>query len=272
MLQQRLAERFTLTGVVARHLEGRAGHAHRLRGDADAPAFEVGQGDAVTVTLLAQALGDRYAQVLEGDLAGVRGMLAELVLDAHHLVAGAVGRHDEGADAALAGRRIGDGEDDHRAGVLAGGDELLGAVEHVAVAVATGAGAQVAGVGAGLRLGEGEGADLLAARQRDEEAALLLVVAEAQDRHAAHRVVHAHDGRAGAVAGGDFLQGHGVAQVAGLRAAPVFRHQHAHEPQLAHLGDGLGRETVLAVPLGGKGLQPFPGELAGHVADLHVLL
>ncbi|MNE32408.1 hypothetical protein D3C80_1260190 [compost metagenome] len=199
-------------------------------------------------------------------------MLAELVLDAHHLVAGAVGRHDEGADAALAGRRIGDGEDDHRAGVLAGGDELLGAVEHVAVAVATGAGAQVAGVGAGLRLGEGEGADLLAARQRDEEAALLLVVAEAQDRHAAHRVVHAHDGRAGAVAGGDLLQRQGIGLVAGVAAAQLLRYQHAEEAELAHLADRLGGIAMLAIPLLGERAQALLGELASHLADTQLIV
>ena len=49
--------------------------------------------------------------------------------------------------------------------------------------------------------------------------------------------------------------------------APLLRHQHAHKAQLAHLGDGLGREAMLAVPVGGEGLKPFLGELAGHVAD-----
>ncbi|MNQ72638.1 hypothetical protein D3C85_873480 [compost metagenome] len=272
VLDDRLAEGHPLVGIVARRLERRASHAHRLGGDADAPALEVAQGDAVALALLAQAQAGRDAQLIELDLAGVRGVLAELVLDPHHRVPRCVSGHDKGADALLAGCRIGHGEDDHHPGVAARGDELLAAIEHIVFAVAPGAAAQVTGIRTGLGFGEGEGAEHPALGQRAEEALLLLIAAVFQDRHAAHRVVHAHDGRAGAVAGGDFLQGHGVAQVAGLRAAPVFRHQHAHEPQLAHLGDGLGRETVLAVPLGGKGLQPFPGELAGHVADLHVLL
>ncbi len=68
-------------------------------------------------------------------------MLAELVLHPHHLITRAIGRHDKGTDTALAGVRIGHREDDHRAGMLTGGNELLGAVEHVMIAVATGAGA-----------------------------------------------------------------------------------------------------------------------------------
>ncbi|MDT4856415.1 hypothetical protein FQZ97_908040 [compost metagenome] len=55
VLDDRLAEGLALVGVVARRLEGRAGHAHRLCGDADAAAFEVGQGDAVALALRAQA-------------------------------------------------------------------------------------------------------------------------------------------------------------------------------------------------------------------------
>ena len=255
-------------GVVARRLERRARHADRLGGDADAAAFEVGQGDAVTLALLAQAQRGRDTQVVEGQLAGVRGVLAELVLDPHHLVAGRVGGHDERADAALSGIRIGDREDDHHPRVAARSDELLGTVQHVVVTVAAGAGLQEARVGTGLRLGQGEGAEHRTLGQRTEEALLLLGAAELVDRHAADRVVHAHDGRAGAVASGDLLEGHGVGQVPGLRAAPFLGHQHAEEAEVGHLADRLGRETVLAVPVGGERFQPFLGELPRHVTDL----
>ncbi|MCY1293626.1 hypothetical protein D9M70_428910 [compost metagenome] len=268
VLDDRLAEGLALVGVVARRLEGRTRHADGLRGDADAPAFQVGQGDAVALPLLAQAQGRRDAHVVELDLAGIGRMLAELFLHPHHLESGGVGGHDEGADALLAGLRVGDREDDHHSSMAAGGDELLGAVQHVVVTVAAGAGAQVAGIRPGLGLGEGEGADHLAAGQGTQEALLLLLAAVLEDGHAAHRVVHAHDGGAGAVTGGDLLQGHGVGQVAGGRAAPLFRHQHAEEAQLRHLTDGLGGEAMLAVPVGGEGLQPLLGELPRHVADL----
>ena len=55
----------------------------------------------------------------EGDLASVGGMQAELVFDAHDLVAGRVRRHEEGGNALLAGVGIGDGEDDDDVAVLA---------------------------------------------------------------------------------------------------------------------------------------------------------
>ena len=56
----------------------------------------------------------------------------------------------------LAGVRVGHREDDRDVGVLAAGDELLGAVQHPAVAVAARPRLDRGGVGAGLRLGQAE--------------------------------------------------------------------------------------------------------------------
>ncbi|MCY1401816.1 hypothetical protein D9M71_169400 [compost metagenome] len=179
-------------------------------------------------------------------------MLTQLVLHAHHPVAGGIGGDDEGADAVLAGGRVGHGEDHHHPGVFGGGDELLTAVQHIVVAVAARAGLQRAGIGARLRFGEGESTEHLAVCQRHEELAFLRLAAELGDGHAAHRVVHAHDGRAGTVAGGDFFQGQGQAHMAGLRTAPLFRHQHAEKAQLAHFLQGVSGEAVFAVPFGRK--------------------
>ena len=77
-----------------------------------------------------------HAAVLEQDLRGVAGVLAELVFEARDDVARRRRRHDEGADALLAGGLVGDRHDDRDVAVLAAGDELLDAVEHVVVAVA----------------------------------------------------------------------------------------------------------------------------------------
>ncbi|MNJ48878.1 hypothetical protein D3C77_440850 [compost metagenome] len=121
------------------------------------------------------------------------------------------------------------------------------------IAVTPGAGLQAAGIGTGLRLGQGKGAEHGAAGQRCEELLLLLVVAKLEDGHAAHRVVHAHDGRAGTIAGGDFFQSHGVGHVTGVATAPLLRHQHAEQAQPGHLLDCLFREAMFAVPLFGKG-------------------
>ncbi len=192
-------------------------------------------------------------------------MQAKLVLDADDLIAGRIGRHDEGGDALLAGIGIGDGEDDDDMAVLARGDELLGAVEHIVIAVAARAGAQVGGVGAGLRLGQRKAADPFAARKLRQEALLLLLGAEFQDRHAADRAVDAHDGRARPVAGGDFLEGHGIGDGAGVRAAIGFRHQHAEQAEFAHLLQLLAWERhAIAVAVGRTRRQPLAGEVAGQ--------
>jgi len=84
--------------------------------------------------------------------------------------------------------------------------------------------------------------------------------------------MYAHDGRAGPVAGGDFFQGHGVGQVAGVATAPLFRHQHAEKAQFGHFADGLLGKAVLAVPLGRERFQAFLGELSGRVADLQLFV
>ncbi|MNG03206.1 hypothetical protein D3C84_862750 [compost metagenome] len=136
------------------------------------------------------------------------------------------------------------------------------------VAVQFGPGFQTTGIGTGLGLGQGERAEHRTAGQRLEEAFFLIVVAVMQDRHTTHRVVHAHDGRAGAVARSDFFQGHGVRKVPGIATAPLFRHQHAEETQCGHFADGFLGETVLTVPLGGERFQAFLGKVPGRVANL----
>src|SRR5690349_6394266 len=64
----------------------------------------------------------------------VAAVLAHLVLEPRDAVAGRRGGHDEGADAALAGRLVRHRHHDRDIAVLAAGDELLHAVEHVVVA------------------------------------------------------------------------------------------------------------------------------------------
>ncbi|MNZ71012.1 hypothetical protein D3C78_893640 [compost metagenome] len=86
MLDQGFTETATFLGVVTGHFERSTGHAHRLRGNADTPALKVGQGDLVTLPLLAQTIGNWNAHIVENDLAGVGCVLAELVFDPRHLV------------------------------------------------------------------------------------------------------------------------------------------------------------------------------------------
>ena len=161
MLDDRLAELDALLGVGQRRVMGGARHADRLGGDADAAAFQVGERDLEPLPFLAEALARRHAHLLEREGAGVGGVLAELLLDLGDDEAGRVGRHDEGGNALLAGLRVGDGEDDRHVGVLARGDELLGAREDIGgIAVAPRPRLDRGGVGARAGLGQAEAADL----------------------------------------------------------------------------------------------------------------
>src|SRR5207253_5732178 len=103
-----LPERFAFLGIGERRLIGGAGHAERLRGDADAPAFEVGEGDAIALALAAEHQIGGQLHLLEDELRGVGGALAELLLEPRDTIARRRGRYDKGADALAPGRGVGD--------------------------------------------------------------------------------------------------------------------------------------------------------------------
>lgn len=81
VFDDRLAEALTLTSVIPGRFKRGAGHAHRLRRNADTPALKVGQGNSVTFALLAQTVGHGDLHVFEEDLAGVGGVLTEFVFN-----------------------------------------------------------------------------------------------------------------------------------------------------------------------------------------------
>ncbi len=230
------------------------------------PPSRFAERHPVALALGAEQAVRRKPQILEGDLGGVGGVLAHLLLDPRHRVAGGVGGDDEGADPLAAGAGVGDREDHRDLGVLARGDELLDAVEHVVAAVAHRPGAQVGGVRSGLGLAEAERAEPFAARHRLEKPLLLGVGGEIVDAQAG-QALNADDGRAGAVAGGDLLDGQRVGDVIGAGAVPCLGDQHAHQPELAHLPDRRRRKGRGAAPLRGVGGEPFAGEIPRHVAD-----
>src|SRR3546814_6946328 len=92
--------------------------------------------------------------IIKADRAGVGCVLAELVLDLVDAIARRVGRHDEAADAALAGGRIGDCVDDCDAGDLRRRDELLAATQSIAAIDLDRARADCRGVRTGIGLGQ----------------------------------------------------------------------------------------------------------------------
>src|SRR5262249_28682604 len=123
--------------------------------------FQVGESDAITDAFLRQQVLRWYFAVLEDDLRRVGGALPGLFLDPRHDVARGLRRYQEGADALLACGLVGDREHYLDVGVLAGGDELLDAVEDVFGALAFRARRDGGSVGAHSGLGEGEGAQRL---------------------------------------------------------------------------------------------------------------
>ena len=144
----------------------------------------------------------------------------------------------------------------------------LAAVQDEFVADTLGARRDRRSVRAGARFGEAEGAEQLAARERAQEAFLLLRRAVAQERQADQRVVHLERGRRGAVGRRDLHDRERIGDVVGAGAVEFRRHGHAQHAELAHAGEGFAREARDAVAFGGRRRQFALGELAGHVTDL----
>jgi hypothetical protein len=187
-------------------------------------------------------------------------------------VAGGVGRHQEARDTFLAGSLVGDGEDDRHLRILAGGDELLDAVEDKEIAVVVGTGGDRGRVGAGMWLGQAEAAEHLAARQWLQPGFLLLVAAILHGDAAGQRVLHADDGRGGAVTGGDLFDHQHQRHVVHAGASPLFGDDHAERAEFAEFAQGFSREDVVAVPFGGEGRQAFLRKVAQRVADHFLFL
>ena len=139
-------------------------------------------------------------------------------------------------------------------------------------ALSLGARRDRARVGADVRLGQAEAAELLAARERLQVVLLLRVGAEREDRSAHDGVLHADDGRRGAVARGDLLERQGERQVVHRRAVPLLGHHHAHRAELAQLAQFVAREMRLAIPARGIGRELVLRERAHRVAHQLLLL
>ena len=120
-------------------------------------------------------------------------------------------------------------------------------------------------------LGQREGADHLSPGQRRNEALLLLVGAEAEDRQGDRARVHRDGDADPGVGPRELLQDEDVGEEVGARAAQLLRHAHPHQPELAEPAEQLPRKGVRAVPGGGVRLDLGPGELARERLDLALL-
>src|SRR3954451_3967137 len=153
------AERLALEGVLHGHLEAALGARDAPRG-ADQPlALELPADVVEALALLAEHRRGRHAHVLEGEQRGVAGVHAELLELLLADDARQVHGHEEQRDAAVAGLRVGLGDEDDHVGAVAVGDVGLRAVDYVLVAVAHRARLDAGDVGAGVGLGDAEAED-----------------------------------------------------------------------------------------------------------------
>ncbi len=261
------AKAFALLGIVDGDIERAAGHAQALRGDADAPAFQAAQCDAIAFAFFANQVLSRDAAVVEVDLCGVAGVLPQLVFQARHHIARGVGGHEEGAHAFFACTLVGHGDDNGHVTILATRDELLDAVDDVAVAVFHRRRAQRRRIAAHMRLGQAERAQHFAARQRFEPLLLLLRVAKLHQDGVDGAVGHTDDGAGAAVTGRDLFEHQRQRHVVQARAAQLFGHADAISAQFGQALVHVFREVVFLVPLGGMGPQLALGKVTHGVTD-----
>ncbi len=134
----RLPELLALPGVLQRRLQRPLRQPHRLRPDTGAGAVEEAHYHGEAGSLPADEVGCRHAAVFEDQLPGYGGADAHLVFPAPEAEAGGILFHQYGAGAADALVLIRQNDDGIQVCLAAVGDELLGAVDNVAIAGADG--------------------------------------------------------------------------------------------------------------------------------------
>src|SRR5579863_9679575 len=97
-----LTEGLALLGIGQRKFVGRTCHPHRLCRDADTTAFQIGERNAISLTLRTEPVPDRDLEILETNLASVRGVLPHFALNPADPVARPGRLDNEGRDTPLA--------------------------------------------------------------------------------------------------------------------------------------------------------------------------
>jgi hypothetical protein len=216
-------------------------------------------------------LASRHAHIVEEQLRGVLRLqphLVELAAAAEALCT--IGLHQQQAHALGPGLAFGLGHHDDQVGVLAVGDEGLGAVDQIVIAVAAGEGAHGLQVGAGAGLGHRDRRGQLA-RHHARQPALLLVLGAAVEQ------VGRDDGRMQAAAPAAQARARRlhddhrlVAEIATRAAIGLGRGQ-AQQALRAAFVPGLARHDAGLAP--GTGLRhPALGEEAPRAVLQHAVL
>ena len=257
-----LAEGGAVFRVAAGLFDGAAAQADGEGADGDAASVEDLQGVDEALVDVTEPLRVGQLDVVEVQLGGVGAAHAELAVQ--RLLAEALGAFvdDEGGDALLLLRRVGERENDEDVSDGALGDEHLRAVEHPAVALAHGGGLEARGVGAAAGLGEAPRSQELGGGELRQVAALLVFVAEDANVAGAEAVVRGDGEGERAVVAGDLFDGDGDGERAEAGAAEVFGDANAHDAHGAELFDDVHGELLQAVPLAGGALDALLTEVA----------
>jgi len=243
-----LAEGLAVLHVVDGVLQAGLEHGRGAQRDREALLRQLFHQRVHALALAAEDVAGGNAHVVEEELGGVGGMLADLVELAAAAEARAVGLDEDQAHRLGAGLGgIGLGDQDDQVAVQAVADEGLAAVDDVLVAVTDRGGADVLQVAAGARLGHRDGEDGLAGGAARQPLRLLLLGAEpvdvGRDDVGVQPEAHAGDAQPAHL----FGEHRRVAVVAA--AAAVFLGQRgAKQAFLAGLEPQLARHAARLVP------------------------
>ena len=248
VIEDRLPEAHSVFGIRQRHLERAARHAQALRGNANASAFQTTERDFVAFTLLADQVLNRDAAVVKVDLCCIAAVLTQLVFQPRDVVARRAGRHNKGTHAALACSLVRHCNHNRHVTILTTGNELLDAIDHIAIAIFHRRRLERRGIRAHVRLGQTKRAKHLALRQRLQPFLLLSVIAKIQ-KDGVHRAIgHADGGAGAAITRRNFFQHQSQRDVIQIRTAKLFGHADAVSAQRGQAYMRFTREVMILIP------------------------
>ena len=270
----RLAEGLALVGVAQRRIERAPGVTGRRRADRDAPVVEaLHRKDEALAGLAAEQCITRHAHIVEHDVGDVAARLAHLFVGRAARDAGAVHRHDKGADMRVLGQGLlaGARHDQRDIGVGCVGDVALCTVKDPSVPVRIGdsGSLETGGIAARARFGQTEAGDA-AFRDLGIPLGLLGFCSAILQRAREHPDVDREDRAVSGRGIGHDVHDAGVLRHVEPRAAVFLGHRETEQAHLAHFLEDLIGDAVLGDHLRLGREQPFAdiaGELLGELLE-----
>jgi hypothetical protein len=263
-LRDRLAEGTARLHVVQRDVERRLRAAQRAGGDVQPPAVEAGHGVAEALAFLAQQRLGGNAGGFEQDLPGGLGVPAHLALvgaeaEAHRLL------RDQERRNAVRARTAGADHGQVEVRGAGAADELLGAVQHIALVVAARPRRQRDGIAARAGLGEAVGGDLLHGQQLREPFALGLATPAVD--HPGDHVVNGEKGADGRASRRQRLEDDGGVEAGETGTSAFLADVKPGHPKGRRLPEDIQRKMAVAVPGDRVGRDALAGEILRRFAQ-----